>query len=43
MNVLYMGESTGLFLIHAGYTLIFLVVAGALVEGLRFGPRTPSP
>lgn len=40
MNVLYMGESTSLFLIHAGWTLIFLVVAGALVEGLRFGPRT---
>ena len=39
MNVLYMGESTSLFLIHAGWTLVFLVVAGALVEGLRFGPR----
>jgi hypothetical protein len=39
MNVLYMGESTSLFLINTGYTLIFLVVAGALVEGFHLGRR----
>jgi hypothetical protein len=43
MNVLYMGESRTLFLAHVGYALIFLVVSGALVEGLRVGPRPPRP
>jgi hypothetical protein len=37
MNVVYMGEGQTLFLANAGYTLLFYVVSGALLGGLRFG------
>jgi hypothetical protein len=37
MNMVYLGEGMTLFLADAGYTLIFMVVTGALLGGLKLG------